>query len=1260
MREKIDLFLPCEYIDDAQNALSVLHEYKTVQHIHFLVSADFAAHHQVPEGCTFVITDRLESSNTIVSIVENTDADYVMICTRHTTIGWGNNTLERFLRVADDTDAVMVYADHYKMVEGKMEKHPVIDYQSGSLRDDFDFGSLWCIKAQALADYIAQPDREEYQFAALYDLRLYLSRVGEIFHLNEFLYSEAELDTRKSGEKQFDYVNPRNREVQIEMEKACTQHLGKVGALIDTTFYRQPDFGEQDFEYEASVIIPVFNREKTVADAVKSALGQKASFKFNVIVVNNHSTDRTGEILDELKVDNLIQIVPERTDLGIGGCWNEAINSSFCGKFAVQLDSDDLYSSPKTLQKIVDAFYKQKAAMIIGSYRMCDFDLNTLPPGLIDHKEWTDENGCNNALRINGLGAPRAFFTPLVRQIQFPNTSYGEDYALGLAFSRRYRIGRIYDELYLCRRWGGNSDAALSVEKVNANNLYKDRLRTMELKARQHMLQGKADIMEDSSISRFFNRQLEVWTDARHRFRDLKHVETRQLSDQLKLQWNPARIVSTGAKIDKKTLGERPCFLCDKNRPKEQMSKQIDEKFHLLVNPFPILPVHFTIPARKHQPQLIYKNYGEMHRFISLHSDLMVFYNGPKCGASAPDHLHFQAGTNGILPLQTNWQRLSRNLTDIISLNDEEKISVVRDFIVPAFVIISKSAESDEALFRRLYKAMPQRGDETEPMMNIISWRKGEEFISVVIPREKHRPEAYFAEGDAQFVVSPGALDMSGLIITPREEDFRKLTEEKALSLLQECGVSEEKMNAIIAKLKASKDAEDAAEASSTLYNKGKQPDVTVGIVSAQKIHFSLNKPYLAKGEKVLGEQVVEFSEGGVLWNGNQYSQLTFHPQSADASFSLSDVTIGVNFHWERKETQTFLGTLRFVVESDKIVAINELPVEKYLESVISSEMSATSSLELLKAHAVISRSWLLAQMKKRREVAESGNNFFSFTKKEDTLIRWYDREDHTLFDVCADDHCQRYQGITKETSPHVAEAIRQTKGQILMDGDEICDARFSKCCGGITEEFQYCWEDTPKTYLTAVRDIALGVEHTLPNLTNEEEAEKWIRFNPPAFCNTQDKKILSEVLNDYDQETVNFYRWKETLSQEKLQQLIADKLKMDLGAILDMKAVERGKSGRISKLQIIGTEKIFTIGKELEIRRTLSDSHLLSSAFVVDKYDKDEQGVPQRFELIGAGWGHGVGLCQIGAAVMGEQGYHYDAILLHYYQGAEIKKLYK
>lgn len=1266
MREKIDLFLPFEALEKGEETLLELHENKTVQHINLLVSSDFASQHQVPEGCTFVVIDRMESSNTVMSIAENTDADYLLLCTRMTSVRWGLYALERFLRTADDTGAVMVYSDHYSLEEGALTKHPAIDYQAGSLRDDFDFGSLWLIKSQALLDYVAQTDHVDYQYAGLYDLRLYLSRKGEIFHLNEYLYTEAELDTRKSGEKQFDYVNPRNREVQIEMERACTAHLEKVGAIVDTNFYRQPDFDEQDFAYEASVVIPVFNREKTIADAVKSALSQKTNFPYNVIVVNNHSTDSTGEILDSIDDGRLIQIVPGRTDLGIGGCWNVAVNSDHCGKFAVQLDSDDLYSSPKTLQKIVDAFHEQKAAMIIGSYRMCDFDLNTLPPGLIDHKEWTEDNGCNNALRINGLGAPRAFFTPLVRQIQFPNTSYGEDYALGLAFSRRYRIGRIYDELYLCRRWGGNSDAALSVERVNANNLYKDRLRTMELKARQQMLQGKADIMEDSSISRFFNRQLEMWEDARHRFRDLKHVEVRQLSDQLKVQFNPARIVSTGAKIDKHTLGERPCFLCERNRPKEQMTKQIDDHFQLLVNPFPILPVHFTIPATKHQPQSIYRHYGEMHRLLSLHSELMVFYNGPKCGASAPDHLHFQAGTSGVLPLQTNWQRLSRNLTDVISLNDEEKISVLRDFLVPAFVIISKSEDSDEELFHRLYRSMPMRGDESEPMMNIIAWRKGDEFISVVIPREKHRPDAYFAEGEAQMMVSPGALDMAGLIITPREEDFSKINLDKATALLRECGISAEKTEAIVSNLKAS--AATAHEHPlQLLADKGKQPNVNVGIVSGQKIHFSLNKPYLAKGEMVTGEQEVAFSEGGILWNGNQYSSLTFHPQSADASFSLSDVTIGVNFHWERKETQTFLGTLHFVVESDKICAINELPVERYLESVISSEMSATSSLELLKAHAVISRSWLLAQMKKRREVAESGNNFFSFVKKDDRLIRWYDREDHTIFDVCADDHCQRYQGITKETSPHVAEAIRQTKGQILMDGDDICDARFSKCCGGVTEEFQYCWEDTPKNYLSSVRDIIQGVKSVgsaapapLPSLQDEAAADAWIRSNPPAFCNTTDKKILSQVLNDYDQETADFYRWKVTLTQEKLKQLLDEKLKMNFGDILDLQAEERGKSGRISKLRIVGTEKTFVIGKELEIRRALSDTHLYSSAFVVDRCDIDEKGVPQRFDIIGAGWGHGVGLCQIGAAVMGEEGFDYDAILLHYYQGAEIKKVYK
>lgn len=1253
MRGKIDCFLPCEDIKNIDKTLSVLRQNKTVQHINLLVDSSFRLNN-APEDCALIAIDNIVSTKTILDINENADTDYVMLYLKTTPVSFGPFALDRMLRVAADTDAAMVYSDFYSVIDGKTEKHPVIDYQYGSVRDDFDFGSMLLVKADLLHEYanlITGNDKYNYKYAGLYDFRLFLSRKGELFHINEFLYTELELDNRKSGEKQFDYVNPRNREVQIEMEKAATAHLTAIGALVDTNYYKKPDFNEQEFEYEASVVIPVFNREKTIADAVKSALEQKTSFKFNVIVVNNHSTDHTGEILESLANEKLFVIEPDRDDLGIGGCWNMAINDYRCGKFAVQLDSDDLYSSTRTLQLIVEAFHKQKAAMIIGAYRMCDFDLNTLPPGMIDHREWTEDNGCNNALRINGLGAPRAFFTPLVRQIQFPNTSYGEDYALGLAFSRRYRIGRIYDELYLCRRWGGNSDAALSIDKVNANNLYKDRLRTMEIKARQQMLAGKTDIIVDNSLQRFFNRQLEVWKDVSARYRDLHNVQMKQLGD-IKVQFNPARIVSTGAKIDSKTLEKRPCFLCDTNRPKEQMAKYLDDKFSLLVNPFPILPTHFTVPAKRHQLQSIKKNYGEIYKILSRFDDIIVFYNGPKCGASAPDHMHFQAGTSGIIPLQTEWQRLSRNMEQVVSLTDDEGIYVLTDFVVPAIVIRSRSYDNDSKLFRRVYNAMPLHEGDSEPMMNIVSWTSSDYHISVVIPREKHRPDCYSSNGYDQMLISPGALDMSGLIITPREEDFVKIDAQKASDILKECGASQQTMKFIKDNLNVK------IEESKHVDYFPKQPDVTVGIVSGEKIKFTLNKPYLAKGEAVEGDQEVEFSEGGILWNGNQYSQLVFSPQSQEASFSLFDVTIGVNFHWERKETQTFLGSLKLVVEADKICAINELPVEKYLESVISSEMSATSSLELLKAHAVISRSWLLAQMRKRLELNEGGNNFFSFIKKDDELIRWYDREDHTIFDVCADDHCQRYQGITKETSKHVAEAVRQTKGQILASDGEICDARFSKCCGGETEEFQYCWENIKKPYLLAVRDDSS--ETPIDDLTIEANAVRWIRSNPESFCNTTDKKVLSQVLQDYDLETADFYRWKVSYTQDEITALIEDKMKLGLGKILDLIPLERGKSGRISKLKIVGQDRTFTIGKELEIRRALSESHLYSSAFVVDKYDEDKNGVPQRIELIGAGWGHGVGLCQIGAAVMGEKGYDYNEILLHYYKGAEIEKLYK
>ena len=437
-----------------------------------------------------------------------------------------------------------------------------------------------------------------------------------------------------------------------------------------------------------------------------------------------------------------------------------------------------------------------------------------------------------------------------------------------------------------------------------------------------------------------------------------------------------------------------------------------------------------------------------------------------------------------------------------------------------------------------------------------------------------------------------------------------------------------------------------------------KEPDISIGIVNAQKIHFSLNGQFSAKGETVCGNQVVSFSEGGILWNNTLYKELTFTPQEGKSFFSLYDVTIGINFHWERQETQSFMGTLKLVVDEGKITAINILPAEDYLISVISSEMNATSSIEFLKAHAVISRSWLFAQIKKRKALEKKDSGFFSITKTDTEYIRWYDREDHTIFDVCADDHCQRYQGITKASNESVVKAVEQTRGQLLMQGDGICDARFSKCCGGISEEFEYCWEDKKYPYLAAIRDINHESGETMPDLTNEQEAEKWIRNSPAAFCNTHNKRIISQILNNYDQETTDFYRWKMEYSQEEISELIRDNTKADYGDIIDLIPIERGKSGRICKLKIIGTKKTLIIGKELEIRRTLSKTHLFSSAFVVDKGEA-QNGIPSSFILTGAGWGHGVGLCQIGAAVMGEKGYTYDHILLHYYKGAEIKSLY-
>lgn len=462
--KKITCFVP--YIDESQagKTLSALRNSQLVDKVVCLDEPVF-------------------KSETIRRIAAESNADYALVYTKTTTLELGYMALERLLQIAQDTNAGLVYADHYQVKGGELVKAPVIDYQKGSLRDDFDFGSVLFFDAAALKESV-QRMTESYQHAGLYDLRLKLSQRYALVHANEYLYSEVEEDNRKSGEKQFDYVDPRNRDRQIEMEKACTQHLKEIGGYLEPHF-EDIDFNQGEFEVEASVIIPVRNREATIGAAIESVLKQQAKFKFNLIVIDNHSTDGTTEAIDAFKADGrVVHLVPERNDLGIGGCWNYGVNSKHCGKFAVQLDSDDLYKDEHTLQTIVDAFYEQKCAMVIGSYMMTDFDLNELPPGVIDHKEWTPDNGRNNALRINGLGAPRAFYTPVLRSIGLPNTSYGEDYAMGLNISRHYQIGRIYDVLYLCRRWGGNSDAALSIEKVNANNLYKDRIRTWELEAR--------------------------------------------------------------------------------------------------------------------------------------------------------------------------------------------------------------------------------------------------------------------------------------------------------------------------------------------------------------------------------------------------------------------------------------------------------------------------------------------------------------------------------------------------------------------------------------------------------------------------------------------------------------------------------------------------------------------------------------------------------------------------------------------------------
>lgn len=798
MNKTITCFIPYGSENQINKTIRHLQECSTVDRI-FLLPTSPVPNLSLPDKCYILPSSAPESVERYKQVALYANTPFTLICTQVQDLEFGYMALERMCDYLSAPQCSMVYADHYKTIKGERTPHPVIDYQLGSVRDDFDFGSLLMFRTDYLKRAINEIEAEkEYQHSALYALRLALSRYGELTHIREVLYTETEIDLRKSGEKQFDYVDPRNRQVQIEREEVFTRHLKKIGAYLKPSMMTV-DLKEGEFSHEASIIIPVRNRARTINDAIRSVLEQETSFPFNLIIIDNHSTDGTSEIIEQYKNDNrVIHLIPERTDLGIGGCWNLGINHPQCGRFAIQLDSDDLYSSPHTLQTIVDKFYKEQCAMVIGSYRMTDFTLQTLPPGVINHKEWTDENGHNNALRINGLGAPRAFFTPLLRKIRVPNTSYGEDYALGLAFSRQYRIGRIYDVLYLCRRWEGNSDAALSIEKINQNNNYKDSLRTLEIKLRQAMNKKR------QAGDLFIENQLAKWQTARTNHEALNQIETRRFElagNTITVQFNPARAVSTCTKVDKSSIEARKCFLCPENKPNEQdeIIISLDEPFSLRINPYPILPGHLTISSLKHQDQVLADKTirqlpGKLISWLEEYfaSGYVLFYNGAKCGASAPDHFHFQAVKQSDVPVIQQWERLMETAvreTEIKTENGNTYSSFqITSYICPIQVFIcNHSTDILPEMINQYLESLPLHEGESEPRYNLFAWQdKQRGFTMAYFPREEHRPACYTATRGEQLLVSPGALDMAGLLVTPRKEDFDRITESDITKIYKE------------------------------------------------------------------------------------------------------------------------------------------------------------------------------------------------------------------------------------------------------------------------------------------------------------------------------------------------------------------------------------------------------------------------------------------------------------------------------------------
>ena len=765
--------------------------------------------------------------------------------------------------------------------------------------------------------------------------------------------------------------------------------------------------------------------------------------------------------------------------------------------------------------------------------------------------------------------------------------------------------------------------------------------------------------MKQDKLHKFVGDQLSRWPLACDNFRALKNVRLKDMNVgglAVKLQFNPARMISSAAKLNKEDIAKRRCFLCQENRPAEQIMIKFEgrkgKKYHILVNPYPIFPDHLVIAKNRHVDQSILHRYVDMLDLAKKYSSFTFFYNGPRSGASAPDHHHFQAAPAGLIPLVEDVNSLiaqgaDETLEYVASIQDA-RLYHYNKFTTGVFVLRAETVKSAAKLFYRLLDCADTPEGEKEPLFNLFSYWKDGEFRSVVVFRSRHRSHHYFSEGPDHLTMSPGCADMGGVFIVPVEAEFEKMTDALLNEMVEEVSITKGEESAIINRLTRT------------------QPKLEVGIMSAKEIEFEI----LTDGA---GSRKAVLREGKIEYDGALYDELYFEEQNpstmfAEPTFILHGVTIGVNFHWQRKEDQKFAGALKIIVEDGQLTAVNVVGVEDYLLSVISSEMSATASEEFLKAHAVISRSWVMAQIASSRknrkaEIPEGVNNVPALISYLDSVrankekvdqgseieyVKWYDHDDHRNFDVCADDHCQRYQGLTRATGKTVRKAIDSTWGQVLMHNDQLCDARFSKCCGGRMEKFSTCWGDEDMPYLQPLAD-APGHGEAGPDAGD-------IR----CFCDTRDKEILGQVLNNYDQETVDFYRWRVEYGRTELSELVARRSGIELGLIQKLEPLERGESERIYKLRITGSQKNLTVGKELEIRRLLSESHLKSSAFEVEYLADGQTAGPDAewdtLVLHGKGWGHGVGLCQIGAAVMASQGYAYTEILSHYYPETTLK----